>query len=139
MGGEEVENGGAKMSSQKKPRICEILGVEVDEDFEVEGLPCKKFHANEKWGVIDNVGYMGIITLIDIINHPEKIIREPKFADDDIELMRHIRAVFGLGALYRTEDGKLWFTDGNYTSELPKNILNCIEPGDEPVRMKQVL
>lgn len=117
-----------------------MLGVEVGEEFEIASANIGPVRINAGGYIMhpDKRITEGTMLLSAIINHPERIIRKQKFTPDDIELLRHIRAVFGIGGLYRDDDGRLLFTDGNYTLGLPKNILHCIKCGDKMVELKQV-
>lgn len=92
------------------PRICYILGGEdnplkVGENFKVIHDPCTYF-ANQ-YGVYTTGGTpMSSQTLLDVINHPEKIIRYPQFSDDEKALMR-LCGDNGYWQWYRDVDGQL--------------------------------
>ena len=87
-----------------KPRICEVLGVEVGEEFTYD------FGENQVRGTFkigaDGKRYYkdGIDTwypcyseegLSVIINHPDHIIRKPHFTEQDVEDAKAIKRVFG--------------------------------------------
>ena len=80
-----------------KPRICEVLGVEVNEAFEYEGA---KYRINSE-GKREFLFYgewqrtAAESKLIELINNSENIIRKPRFTQQDIEDAKMIRAVFG--------------------------------------------
>lgn len=129
------------MSNQDKPRICEVLGVEVGEEFKIDGNIGGLVHISNGGHLEDSDGnaVAGAWKLSHIINHPEDIIRKPKFTQDDIELLRHIRSIFGDGRIYRAPNGDLWFSGKDFGYELPRNNLRYIKPGDGMVELKQIL
>lgn len=72
-----------------KPRLAEVLGVEVGEKF--------TFYDRELW--VDEQGLMhdldGCVsgyTVCDVVNHPESIIRAPRLTEREIALMRAMGA-----------------------------------------------
>ena len=73
MGYEVIEDNEANMD---KPRICEVLGVDVDEVFTIETPVRKSTYCRiDEEGKIYNTC---IETLCYAINHPDRIIRKPK-------------------------------------------------------------
>ena len=93
------------MDNQSKPRICEVLGVEVEERFTIKDdvLICNRYYGCEMY--IDRFGDLCsaapkmssgcavsseektrdmIISLIYAINHPACIVRERKFTEQEI-------------------------------------------------------
>lgn len=66
-----------KEANMDKPRICEVLGVEVGEHFKIEGYK-GEYHINYcgvlKWG-----GQTSDDAIYEAINHPDRIIRKPRF------------------------------------------------------------
>lgn len=77
--------------SNKQPRICEIIGVNVGEIFRIKGYN-GEYHINSdgilKWG-----GQTSDDAIYDIINHPEHIIRRPKLTDKEIEALKAIKLI----------------------------------------------
>ena len=69
-----------------KPRICEVLGVEVGEHFKIEGYK-GEYHINYcgvlKWG-----GQTSDDAIYEAINHPDRIIRKPRFTQQEVEINR---------------------------------------------------
>lgn len=62
-------------NENKKPRICDVLGVEVGERF----LFCNQEHYIDEYGNI-TTGHRDacFISLVQAINNPEKIVRIEK-------------------------------------------------------------
>lgn len=88
------------MSENKKPRIAEILGVEVGEAFSIDGYPTdygmvqvcedgkiRRRCPKEIREVTQlEVGHkIGSNALYYLLNHPERIIRKPRWTEQDKE------------------------------------------------------
>ena len=76
-----------------KPRICEVLGVEVREVFTAD-TPYGQF----KRCVVDEEGQIlntGINVLCYIINHPDRIIRKPRWTEQEVEDAKTLKRLFG--------------------------------------------
>lgn len=81
------------MNKQKKPRICEILGVDIGEKFYVGTIEYVLTEDGEmKWwyNESDN-GDASATSIIHMINHPEYIVRAPKWSEQEIEVAKHIK------------------------------------------------
>ena len=90
-------------ANMDKPRICEVLGIEVEEGFEFDfgsdqvsrgkmkiGADGLRYYKNGKdwfrcWNEED---------LIYIINHPDRIIRKPRWTQQEVELARAAKKLF---------------------------------------------
>ena len=83
------------VNKQDKPRICEVLGVEEDEVWEYPDLPSKyRFHNGIRQ--CSDTGTNGWCdcasesSLLEIINHPDRIIHKPRFTEKEIAFMRYL-------------------------------------------------
>lgn len=83
-----------------KPRICEVLGVEVGEKFRVDypkGMTAW-LHINEE-GFVEREGGANRFkvgnSIAWAINHPDRIIRKPRFTQQDVEDAKSVKRVFG--------------------------------------------
>ena len=91
-----------------KPRICEVLGVDPDEEWTVSGndiaiyrvsggvaleYAMPKYNGDGKWLPV------GMPCLVDFINHPDRIIRKPRWSEQEVELAKAISKLFP-GAKY---------------------------------------
>lgn len=113
--------------NDKKPRLCEILGVEVGEEFKIKSQ--KYEHSDQVFQVMPGgrltTNYVGessfeslmggsvicFIALCEMIEHPERIIRQTKsltYTEQEIAIMRG-RVAEGYKWLVRDEDGVLYF------------------------------
>lgn len=82
-----------RKANMDKPRICEVLGVEVGEHFRIEGYK-GEYHINDcgvlKWG-----GQTSDDAIYEAINHPDRIIRKPRWTEQEVERAKAIRVLWG--------------------------------------------
>ena len=83
----------------EKPKICEVLGVEVNENFKFNDFPideCKVYFVGTD-GEIRNAKGNSVTggELCYIINNPDRIIRKPRFTQQDVEDAKAVKRVFG--------------------------------------------
>ena len=82
-----------------KPRICEVLGVEPEEVFEIRGNTVGRFRIN-KYGTFqietsNNCwGDSTVECLNNLINHPENIIRKPRFTQQEVGNAEAIKMIY---------------------------------------------
>ena len=103
-----------KEANMDKPRICEVLGVEVGEEFTYDFGKNQVNRHTFKIGADGKRYYKdGIDTwhlcyseegLLVIINHPDRIIRKPRFTQQDIEDAKMIKSVFGKNGIIKRYD-----------------------------------
>lgn len=70
-----------------RPRICEVLGVEVEERFSVGQYEYWFDQCGNMWckaGTEEKMACGGV--LCNIINHPDRIIRKPRFTQQEVNL-----------------------------------------------------
>lgn len=86
-------------ANMDKPRICEVLGVEPEEKFEIRGNTLGRFRIN-KYGTFqieisnDCWGFSTAECLNNLINHPENIARKPRWTEQEVERAKAIRALY---------------------------------------------
>ena len=86
-------------ANMDKPRICEVLGVEPEEVFEMRGNKIGNFRIN-KYGtfqieISNNCwGASTVECLNSLINHPENIIRKPRFTEQEVERAKAIKVLW---------------------------------------------
>lgn len=84
------------MENKAKPRICEVLGVEVGERFTAD-YPYKDLGKMEIWkdgNVLCEAGNIRSNALCYIINHPECIHKIPRWTPEEVELAKAIKVVW---------------------------------------------
>lgn len=115
------------MGKQEKPLICKILGVEEDEEWSVKGEDtiyrihekCRQRKAANTWIPVQNE-----INLMRLINHPDRIIRKPRWTEQEVEDAKAVNRVFGrVDTVRRTVDGALVFGDIVLNAQLLPGIL----------------
>lgn len=77
-----------------KPRICEVLGVEVEERFSVGQYEYWFDQCGNMWckaGTEEKMACGGV--LCNIINHPDRIIRKPRFTQQEVEDAKTIKRI----------------------------------------------
>lgn len=88
-----------KEANMDKPRICEVLGVEPEEKFEIRGNIEDCFRIN-RFGAFqvetsDNTWCdASVFCLTNIINHPENIIRKPRWTEQEVERAKAIKLIY---------------------------------------------
>ena len=91
-----------------KPRICEVLGVEVNEIFRYKDIDALYRINGEGKREYLSCGIWELTyaedSLMKFINHPDRIIRKPRFIQQDIEDAKMIKAVFGKNGTIKRYD-----------------------------------
>lgn len=112
-----------KEANMDKPRICEVLGVEVGERFSVGQYEYWFDQCGDMWckaGIEEKMACGGV--LCNIINHPDRIIRKPRFTEQEVKRAKAIKVLFPDA---KTATNCVTFTgisDGLLTWQLPPNL-----------------
>ena len=86
-----------------KPRICKVLGVEVNEEFTYDfganqvnrgafkiGADGKRYYkTGDLWSPCYNEDDLAVI-----INHPDRIIRKPRWTEQEVERAKAIKVLY---------------------------------------------
>lgn len=94
-----------------KPRICEVLGVEVGQSFKLKGADMG-FYVDRD-GIVkreEDDASIGLPEICLMINHPDRIIRKPCFTVQEVERAKAIKVLF--------PDANAIIIDGLWTSLL---------------------
>ena len=130
-------NAGEREDNMDKPRICEVLGVEPEEPFEIKGNGIGRFRVN-RYGqfqaeVHNNCwGVSTLECLNNLINHPENIIRKPRFTQQEVEDAKTLLRVFPeqLDSISRSKDGAVTLAaKGAWRGYLNNDAFPSIQPG----------
>ena len=92
-----------------KPRICEVLGVEVGEWWEYGGL---EYSVTGKGIIIDHNNTVHFTGLTGAINHPDLINRKPRFTEREVERAKNLLNVVGPAELRKVADMVTMKVDG---------------------------
>lgn len=126
--GDSVEN--------DKPRICQVLGVEVGERFD---LPAPYRHYSDCYVTADAMVYAGTQKigsggLCWLYEHPDSIIRKPRFTEEEVAQAKDIRHIFGReDTIRRTDNGVLCY---GYII-LNSSLLPSLSPG-QTVKLEDI-
>ena len=99
-----------KEANMDKPRICEVLGVEPEEKFEIRGNTLGRFRIN-KYGTFqieisnDCWGSSTVECLNNLINHPENIARKPRVTEQEVKRAKAIQVMWPEAKEVRVRNG----------------------------------
>ena len=91
-----------------KPRIAQVLGVKVNENFKFNDFPfdeCKVYFVGTDGEIRNAKG--GSVTggeLCYIINNPDRIIRKPRWTEQEVERAKAIKVIFPEAKEVRTRN-----------------------------------
>lgn len=128
-----IEN--ARVQSEEanmdKPRICEVLGVEVEERFSVGQYEYWFDQCGNMWckaGTEEKMACGGV--LCNIINHPDRIIRKPRFTEQEVEILKHMASA-GIVSIKRKSIAQISWDAGTMGGVMivPPRFLPSIQPG----------
>ena len=83
-----------KEANMDKPRICEVLGFDVGEQFYIADSYCNPYHITPEGLIKDKDGDVHDCIALDLINHPDRIIRKPRFTEQEVERAKAIKVLF---------------------------------------------
>lgn len=113
-------------ANMDKPRICEVLGVEVDEEFTIGENQYFIDKSGDMWCVTKNGEKLKCGTAICCaINRPDRIIRNPRFTEQEVEDAKAIKRLLTEYTGVKRVEHK-WGTDLLLTSEESEEF--AIEP-----------
>lgn len=125
-------------ANMNKPRICEVLRVEVNQSFQFNDFPFDevKSYLIGTDGEIRNVhgGEVASSELCYIINHSDYIIREPRWTEEEIVIAELILSLYERKDIVfgRYENGQLWWKVGNRAkNDFPNKFFPSIRPSNE--------
>ena len=110
-----------------KPKICEVLGVEPEEKFDAGTY---KDAYVDLFGIIrTNIGLvMDADRVCDLINHPDRIIRKPRWTEQEVERAKAIKLLFPCAiAITKASFGSIFVSGTSLT--LSTEYFPSIQPG----------
>jgi hypothetical protein len=94
-----------------RPRICEVLGVEKGERFDAG--PYKDAYIDSFGTIRTNMGtLMDADRVCELINHPDRIIRKPRWTEQEVEIVKNLLEVVGPAELRKVADMVTMKVDG---------------------------
>ena len=122
-----------------KPRICEVLGVEVGEKFKVRGQ--HNILSIQKDGSVDFDGDPAVkdlsSLLLWLVYYPEDIERieeKPRFTEQDVEDAKSVKRVFGRDGTVKRLKKEITAPYSNLTFDnmyINEGMFPCIFEGQE--------
>lgn len=144
-------NAGEKRDNMDKPRICEVLGVEVDEEFDYK---CEEKRDNGgPWKITkdgkrmyrDSAGSWNWCfnedMLLELINHPDRIIRKPRWTEQEVEDAKYTKRILEVDVVSRNEYGGGLVasrSDGSVSIVITRELFSSLRPG-ETVTLNEII
>lgn len=136
-----VEIEAIKEANMDKPRICEVLGVEVREEFDFcmfSGL-----YVDEAGYVRLNEGAIIESTILCLlINEPDRIIRKPRWTEQEVELFKVIHTLYSQAKyVERIKDSEVIGLSNNtcgWITDIDKDLFPSLRPG-ETVKLDEII
>nr|DAN18353.1 MAG TPA: hypothetical protein [Bacteriophage sp.] len=98
-------------ANMDKLRICEVLGVEKGERFDAG--PYKDAYIDSFGTIRTNMGtLMDADRVCELINHPDRIIRKPRWTEQEVEIVKNLLEVVGPAELRKVADMVTMKVDG---------------------------
>ena len=135
-----------------KPRIAQVLGVEVDEEWTVSGNDIAIYrvsggvaleYAMPKYNGDGYVEWIpaGMLCLVDFINHPDRIIRKPRWTEQEVEDAKTIKRVFGRDGTIERHSKTMTVPYSTLTFDhlyISENLFPSLHP-DESVTLDEII
>lgn len=118
--GYEVVEYEKEETNMDKPRICEVLGVEVEEWFSYPGMNTS-FQVTEG-GFLKCADGDLMMCVPTLINHPDRIIRKPRWTEQEVERAKAIKVLYPEICYIKSNDG--WLRGLNKGKE--SIFLDCV-------------
>ena len=126
-----------------KPRICEILGVVPEEEFFIRGF----YPGHVTFRIMDDGTFStrpsnisgSTKELLQTLDHPDRIIRKPRFTQQEVEVLRYIDEAQKIKEVRRTSGGTLeilFATEGLWA--FPVNMFPSLRPG-QSVNLDEII
>ena len=113
-------------ANMDKPRICEVLGFDVGEQFYIADSYCNPYHITPEGLIEDKDGDVQDCIALDLINYPDRIIRKPRWTEQEVEMAKNLLDVVGPAELRKVADMVPMKVDGK-TVYLRKNAFPSLK------------
>lgn len=113
---------------KQKPRICEVLGVDVGEHFYIDGFK-GEYHVNSdgvlKWG-----GQTSCDAIYEAINHPDRIIHKTRWTEQEVEIAKAVKLLFPSAEELEEADPdiRIW-GNGDRIALIEASLFPSLRPG----------
>lgn len=127
-----------KEANMDKPRICEVLGVEPEEKFDTRSY---KDAYIDLFGIIrTNIGsVMDADRVCELINHPDRIIRKPRWTEQEVGRAKAVRVLWGGVDKLEKCDLHIKAVDGTHlVATMSADLFPSLRPG-ETVNLDEII
>lgn len=118
-------------ANMDKPRICEVLGVEVGQNFKLKGADMG-FYVDRD-GIVkreEDDKSVGLPEICMMINLPDQIIRKPRFTEQEVERAKAIKVIYPTA--YQLEEAdpliRVWDKEGKLLAHVDVNLFLSLKP-----------
>jgi len=132
------------MDKQARPRICEVLGVEVGERFRIDypkGMTVW-LHINKEGFVVREGGPKNLKignSVAWAINHPDRIIRKPRWTQQEVEDAKVLARALLADGFERDTIGDVFATSSVACRTLiDSRMFPSLSPGDS-VKLSDII
>lgn len=130
-GSEDKED---SMEQKEKPRICEILGVEVNQWFQIDYPHRDYFWLAVKedgkiWEVGEHPHKVGTNALYYLIEHSGEIVCMPDLSEQEQSAAKMFCEAYPDGAIWRDPDDTLYLDDGKLFTDIPNRLFPSLPKG----------
>lgn len=128
-----VERPKEEEANMDKPRICEVLGIEVGQNFKLKGADMG-FYVDRD-GIVkreEDDKSIGLPEICMMINHPDRIIRKPRFTEQEVEDAKYIKRILRVDLVSRNQYGNGLVAkrdDGSVSVVVNSEMFPSIRPG----------
>lgn len=132
-----------------KPRIAQVLGVEVGEEFTYDfganqvnrgafkiGADGKRYYkTGDLWNPCYNEDDLAVI-----INHPDRIIRKPRWTQQEVERAKAIKMIYPNAYHLKNSDVfvQVWSKEGILLAHAEVDLFPSLRPG-QPVELDEII
>lgn len=133
-------------ANMDKPRIARVLGVEVGEDVKyrhTDGSEENLCVCEDGRVIISSLSCKITATsvLINAINHPDRIIRKPRWTQQEVEDAKTVRRVFGRDGVIERYDKAMVEPYSNLVFDhlyINEDLFPSLRPG-ESVKLEEII
>lgn len=136
-----------KEANMDKPRIAQVLGVDSGEKFCITYISHAMRITRTCWidkngDIVSDDGRIPAEALSQIINHPDRIIRKPRFTQQEVELFRVIQVLYPKAEyVERIKDSGVIILSNNtcgWITDIDKDLFPALRPG-ESVKLDEII
>lgn len=131
------------MDKQARPRICEVLGVEVGECFCIKGF-CEKdvefcIKNDETFSTRPSNVQGSSVALLRTLDHPDRIIRKPRWTQQEVEDAKVLARALLADGFERDTIGDVFATSSVACRTLiDSRMFPSLSPGDS-VKLSDII